>query len=136
MRVDVSAEPAGGVRSRAAVGVYALLLAITVAAWTHVLTTMPGGDTAGMDMVMTPTWSDALAYVVAWAIMMAAMMLPSAAPMIGLYAATQKTGGVAARAGSVALFVLAYLALWALTGVPIYIVSLGLMALTAGTLTY
>lgn len=135
MSVGVSADP-GGVGSRTALAVYGILLVITAAAWTHVLAAMPGGDMAGMDMVMTPTWSDALAYVTAWAIMMAAMMLPSAAPMIGLYAATHKTGGVATRAASVSLFVLAYLGLWALTGVPIYLANLALMAVTASTLTY
>ena len=138
MSTRVSADPAGvgGARSRSALVVYAALLVITVAAWTHVLTAMPGGDMAGMDMVMTPTWADALAYVAAWAVMMAAMMLPSAAPMVGLYAATQKTGGVIARATCVTLFGLAYVGLWAVTGVPIYAGSLALMALGAGTLTY
>ena len=139
MSTRASAEPAGGAasaRSRAALVVYAALLVVTVAAWTHVLTAMPDGDMAGMEMVMTPSWTDALAYVVAWAVMMAAMMLPSAAPMIGLYAATQKTGRVVVRATSVALFALAYLALWGLTGVPIYAGSLALMALSTGALTY
>lgn len=139
MSTRVSAGPArvgGGVRSRAALVVYAVLLVITAAAWTHVLTSMPEGDMAGMDMVMTPTLTDAVPYVVAWAIMMAAMMLPSAAPMIALYAATQKSGGVVTRAASVALFVLAYLGLWALTGAPVYFASLALMALHASTLAY
>lgn len=138
MSTRVSAGPAGvgSARSRAALVVYAVLLVLTVAAWTHVLTAMPEGDMAGMDMAMAPTWTDALAYVVAWAIMMAAMMLPSAAPMIGLYAATQKTGGVVARATCVAVFALAYVALWGLTGLPMYAGSLALMALSAGTLTY
>jgi predicted metal-binding membrane protein len=97
---------------------------------------MPAGDMAGMDMVMTPAWSDALPYMFAWAIMMAAMMLPSAAPVIGLYAATQKSAGAVGRAVSVALFALAYLGLWALTGVPVYFASLALMALSASALAY
>ena len=139
MSTRVSAGPAGGIgggRSRAALAVYAVLLIITVGAWAHVLRAMPAGDMAGMEMVMTPTWGDALAYVIAWAIMMAAMMLPSAAPMIGLYAATQRSGGVLRRAASVALFALAYLGLWALTGVPVYFASLALMTLGVGTLAY
>jgi predicted metal-binding membrane protein len=97
---------------------------------------MPGGDMAGMDMVMTPTLVDAAAYVGAWAIMMAAMMLPSALPMLGLYAATQKTGQWPAKVVGVGLFALVYVALWALTGVPVYAASLGLMAVTADTLVY
>jgi predicted metal-binding membrane protein len=125
-----------GVRDRATLITYGVLLLITAGAWLHVVTAMPGGDMAGMDMVMTPTLADAAAYVVAWAVMMAAMMLPSALPMLGLYAATQKAANVTARAGAVALFALMYLALWALTGVPVYLASLALMAMTATTLAY
>ena len=45
--------------------------------------------------------------------MMAAMMLPSALPMIGLYAATQRSvGGPARRMLRVALFTLVYLGVW------------------------
>jgi predicted metal-binding membrane protein len=43
-------------------------------------------DMAGMEMAMSPTLADGAAYVGAWAVMMAAMMLPSALPMIRLYA--------------------------------------------------
>ena len=139
MSTRVSGEPARvgvAVRSRAALVVYAVLLVITAAAWTHVLMEMPAGDMAGMNMVMAPTWADAVPYVIAWAVMMAAMMLPSAAPMIALYAATQRSGGGVARAASVALFVLAYLGLWALTGAPVYFASLALMVLHASTLAY
>jgi len=136
MSVGISADPRGRLGGHAVRAVYAVLLVITAAAWTHVLMAMPGGDMAGMDMMMTPTWGDALAYVSAWTIMMAAMMLPSAAPMIFLYAAAQKSGVAGARAASVALFVLAYLTLWSLTGVAVYFASLGLMALDASKLAY
>lgn len=113
-----------------------MLLVITAVAWTHVLTAMPGGDMAGMEMAMAPTVGDGVAYVVAWAVMMAAMMLPSALPMIGLYAATRKEASAAARALSIGLFALTYLGLWALTGVPVYAASLALMAVAADTLAY
>ena len=66
---------------------YLALLAVTGAAWAHVVWMARTDEMAGMDMVMTPTFVDALAFVAAWAVMMAAMMLPSALPMIGLYAA-------------------------------------------------
>jgi predicted metal-binding membrane protein len=140
MGVGISAGPSGSVervRNRTTLIVYAVVIVLTAAAWVHVLTSMPGGDMAGMDMVMAPTLTDALAYVVAWAIMMAAMMLPSALPMIGLYASTQRNArSVAAKAGPVALFVLTYWGLWTLTGVPVYVASLALMAVTAGALAY
>ena len=67
----LSAGPSGGLaggRDRATLVVYAVLLVLTVAAWAHVLTAMPDGDMAGMNMAMAPTWSDALAYVFAWAV--------------------------------------------------------------------
>jgi predicted metal-binding membrane protein len=115
---------------------YVVLLLITAGAWVHVVTAMPGGDMAGMDMVMAPTLLDGVAYVVAWAVMMAAMMLPSALPMIGLYAGTQRAASGPAKAVSVTLFALMYLGLWTLTGVPIYAASLALMAITTETLAY
>ena len=122
---------------RVTVITHVVLALITTGAWIHVATTMRGGDdTAGMEMSMAPTPLDALAYVVAWAIMMAAMMLPSALPMIGLYAGTQKSASPPARLTSVALFALMYLGLWALTGLPVYAASLLLMAITAETLAY
>jgi predicted metal-binding membrane protein len=94
-------------------------------------------DMAGMEMAMTPTVIDAAAYVGAWGVMMVAMMLPSALPMIGLYAATQRNATSAlAKTTAVALFSLAYLALWTMTGLPVYFAGLALMALKAETLAY
>jgi len=83
-------------------------------------------------MVMTPTVVDALAFVAAWAVMMAAMMLPSALPMIGLYAAMHRTEtSPVPRTVPVALFTLIYLGLWAATGVPMYVASVALSALAS-----
>src|SRR5688500_4247483 len=122
---------------RVTVITHVVLGVIAAGAWTHVARWRPGGDDmAGMEMSMAPTLLDGLAYVVAWAIMMAAMMLPSALPMIGLYAGTQKAASTPARLASVALFALMYLGLWALTGLPVYAASLLLMAITAETLAY
>jgi predicted metal-binding membrane protein len=131
-----SPRRAEGVRDRTTLVIYVLLLVVTGGAWAHILTSMSGGDMAGMDMVMTPTLIDGVSYVVAWAVMMTAMMLPSALPMIGLYAGTQRPASIPTRAVSVALFALTYLALWALTGIPVYLASLALMAVSAGTLAY
>jgi predicted metal-binding membrane protein len=65
------------------------------------------------------------------------MMLPSAAPMIALYAATQrKAAGAGAQAAAVGSFALMYLVLWAATGLPIYFASLALMAVAPNTLAY
>jgi predicted metal-binding membrane protein len=55
-------------------------------------------------------------FVAAWTVMMVAMMLPSAAPLVLLY-----SRGASARA--TLLLVLGYLAVWAAAGVPAYIGS-------------
>jgi predicted metal-binding membrane protein len=115
-----------------------VFLAITMAAWVHVVwSAMAMDDMAGMDMVMSPAWFDGLAFVAAWAVMMAAMMLPSALPMIGLYAATQRDApGVVPHAVPVALFTLIYLGLWTVTGVPIYFASVALSGVTSDVRGY
>jgi predicted metal-binding membrane protein len=116
---------------------YMVLLALTGAAWAHVVWTAMTDDMAGMDMVMTPTLVDGLAFVVAWGVMMAAMMLPSALPMITLYAATQRGEPGAVRVpGAVATFTLVYLAVWAATGVPMYGASVALSRLTPAARAY
>jgi predicted metal-binding membrane protein len=113
---------------------YAVLLAVTAAAWAHVLHMSLAPDPmAGMDMPLTFDARGALTYVAAWAVMMAAMMLPSALPVIGLYAATQRTAASGPATIPVTLFTLIYLGLWALSGVPIYAASVWLGALAADT---
>jgi len=114
----------------------ALLLVLAALAWVRVLFSQMDDDMAGMGMAMAPTVAEGLAYVAAWAVMMAAMMLPSALPMIGLYAATQRNASRVRRVVSVALFTAIYLGLWALTGVPIYLGSVALSAVTPKALAY
>ena len=116
---------------------YLVLMIVTVMAWVSMIRTPMRHDMAGMQMVMAPTFADATAYVAAWAVMMTAMMLPSAAPMIALYAATQRNEPRAgARGLAVGTFAVAYLVLWAATGLPAYVAGLGLMALSQTTLAY
>jgi predicted metal-binding membrane protein len=107
---------------------YVVLLVVAAGAWAQVVWSAMTDDMAGMDMIMTPALTDGLAFVIAWGIMMAAMMLPSALPMIGLYAATQRNRPAAAAAPGVptALFTLVYLGLWTATGVPMYFASVAL----------
>jgi predicted metal-binding membrane protein len=123
-------------RDRAGVLTSVVLLALAAAAWARVLLVPMVDDMPGMGMVMPPTVVDGLAYVAAWTIMMAAMMLPSALPMIGLYAAMQRNGSPRGQVVAVALFTSIYLGLWALTGVPIYLGSVALGALTQKALAY
>ena len=124
-------------RDRAAVLTSVVLLLLAAAAWARVLLAPMGADDmAGMGMGMAPTVAGGVAYVVAWTIMMAAMMLPSALPMIGLYAATQRNASLGGRVVAVTLFTSIYLGLWALTGIPIYLGSVALGALTQKALAY
>jgi len=90
-----------------------------------------------MTMFMPVTLSDGLAFVASWGVMMTAMMLPSALPMIGLYAATQRGEAAPAPRGvPVAVFTLVYLAVWAASGVPVYLAHTGLMALSPRAFAY
>jgi predicted metal-binding membrane protein len=68
--------------------------------------------------------TDAVAYVVAWGVMMAAMMLPSAVPMIALYGAMRRSFSQTGQKGlSAAAFTLVYLVVWTGFGIPIYVAS-------------
>ena len=91
---------------RALVTVVLPLLAAAAAAWAL---------TAGMSNMMLNAGS----FLLAWLIMMVAMMLPAAAPVVALYALAARRGAVAA----VPVFVAGYLCIWAATGAPAYLVS-------------
>lgn len=98
---------------------------------------MPGmdasGSMTGMGMGPSASAGAAVAFVAAWAVMMAAMMLPSAVPMIGLYATVRTR--MSARSGRPAVattgFAATYLVVWTLTGIPVYAAAAGLAKLTA-----
>lgn len=95
----------------------ALALAAALA-WAWLLSSSIGGsdgDTAMGAMAMPPAPFSA-AYLTAtiamWAIMMVAMMVPSAAPMILLHARIDRAPSSAARLTHTLVFVLAYLLVW------------------------
>ena len=125
-------------RDRASVLTYITLLVVAAAAWIHVVWSAARMEDMGdMVMPMAPTLSEGAFFVAAWTVMMAAMMLPSASPMITLYAATQRTArSPLARALAVSAFTLVYVGLWAGTGIPIYVASLALGAMTPGARAY
>jgi len=90
-----------------------------------------------MTMPMPATVADGLAFVVSWGVMMTAMMLPSALPMISLYGATQRrAAGGAARGVPVAGFTAVYLLLWTASGIPVYLAHTFLMMLTGSAFAY
>src|SRR5215475_214551 len=104
----------------------ALVLGAAVAAWVSVVRSSLQGDDVMMTMPMPATWADGTVFVLGWAIMMAAMMLPSALPMISLYGSIHRSKvapahRVIAEGVSVAGFTAVYLVVWAVSGVPVYL---------------
>ena len=98
--------------------VLAGLAAVSAAAWAYLLfgsgldMKRMGANAMGM-MAMAPEWTAGYAALIfaMWAVMMAAMMLPSASPTILLVAALAQRGATGPKAGA-ALFAGGYLAVW------------------------
>lgn len=105
-------------RDRSTLVTGGLLLVVALVAWIDFLVQ------PGMVTPMTPSLAEALGFLGAWGIMMVAMMLPSAAPMIALYGAVRRN---AASTGYNSLpelvFTLVYVVAWVAIGVPIYVGS-------------
>ena len=114
-----------------------VLLLIAAAAWADVIRSSREGPDMMMTMFMPPTVADALVFVASWGVMMAAMMLPSALPMIRLYGATLRgDAATTPRALAIAAFTLVYLAVWTASGAPVYLAHTGLMALSPRAFAY
>lgn len=124
------------VRDRVTVLTSVVLLLIAAAAWVSVVRTSLWSDDMMMTMPMPATVADGLEFVVSWGVMMTAMMLPSALPMISLYGATQRRPAGATRGVPVAVFTVVYLALWAASGVPVYFAHTLLMTLAGSAFAY
>ena len=60
-------------------------------------------------------------YVTTWVVMMAAMMFPSIAPMVLMYARVARTRRARGLGGSTGLFVVGYLVTWSLFGLTAYV---------------
>ena len=93
-----------------------VLLVIALAAWA-VLLVQPEAPMAGSGL------AGLLLFLVAWGVMMTAMMLPSAAPMIAMYSVMRRSENHAPAGIPTAAFALVYLALWVAFGIPVYFVS-------------
>ena len=91
-------------------------------AWVGVLVL---NRSAGMEMGATMGMGP-IAFVAAWTLMMAAMMLPSVAPVATLYV----RGFDGRQLDRLALFVLGYLLVWTLIGVPAFLVAVGVDSLS------
>lgn len=95
------------------------LVAITAQSWFLVLAAGSSMQMAGPGA--SPSVAEAALFTVEWGVMMAAMMLPSAAPMIMLYrTVSRRLSAEGDRAIPVALFAGVYLLLWLLCGIPVY----------------
>jgi predicted metal-binding membrane protein len=94
------------------------LAAMVILAWLyliHIKTAMPNMDMPGMVMLDLHEWGPAtvLLLFVMWAVMMVAMMVPSAAPMILAFLTVNQRRRAAERPlVPVAIFLFGYLAVW------------------------
>jgi predicted metal-binding membrane protein len=107
------------------IGLLAGLLAVAVACW--VLT---GHRMAGMDAGPGTALGGLGWFLVSWAVMMAAMMLPSAAPMAVAHARVR----VRARGRGTLTFAAGYLLAWSAAGLLAYALIEGVRALHLGFL--
>jgi len=134
--VGPSEEPVP-VRDRVTVLTSVVLLLIAAAAWVSVVRSSLRGDDMMTTMPMPATVADGLAFVVNWGVMMTAMMLPSALPMISLYGATRRgAAGAPGKGVPVTIFTAVYLLLWAASGVPVYFAHTVLMTLAESAFAY
>ena len=117
---------------RAALIALAATVGIAALAWVGILAdavmgmsgTDPGGTAGHAGMApsdATGAFVGAVAYVLSWGVMMTAMMLPSAAPMVALYGAIRRHAGQTGQRGiATAPFALLYLLSWLAVGIPVY----------------
>jgi predicted metal-binding membrane protein len=100
---------------------------------------MTGDRMAGMDAGPGTDLGGLGFWVTAWVVMMAAMMFPSIAPMVLMYARIEegrRERGRSTEAGTTALFVGGYLLTWAAAGLIGYAIIEGGRALDLGFLSW
>jgi predicted metal-binding membrane protein len=127
-----SAAPAGGsgvtpayAAVRARLGLVAALFALAALGWVWTAHEMSGMDAGPWTSLGGLGW-----FLVIWVVMMAAMMLPSVAPTIALYAKMTK-----ARSSLLAwLFTGGYLLTWAGAGLVAYLIGVGAVAVFGDSL--
>ncbi len=111
-----------------------LLLAITAASWAWLVSQQmsPPAPSMNMGAANVMSLAGATTFLIAWGVMMAAMMLPSATPMIALYGAIHRNAAQSGQPGvPTSVFALVYVGLWVVLGVPVYIASVMLAAASA-----
>ena len=118
-----AASPAAYPRDPAETYVLAALFGIAAAGWAYVIWQSQADDEMSMGLTMG---MGAPLFLVSWVTMMAAMMFPTAAPMMRMFA--RISGGKRSRGEEGAptwMFVAGYLAVWAGVGVPAYLLARG-----------
>ncbi|AWI80552.1 hypothetical protein CEW87_14980 [Parazoarcus communis] len=104
--------------------------AVVLLSWLYLWHSAAGMDHAGMAMASMPRATDATALLltfVMWTVMMAGMMLPSAAPTILMYGTlVRKNGAVGKILPGVWVFAAGYLLMWALFSVAATLLQAGL----------
>lgn len=106
--------------------VLALLLFCTAASWAALVWR------GGMAMANSPALgAGAVAFLVLWVVMMAAMMLPSAAPMILAFHALEAGRQLGGAGKATWMFVAGYLALWTFVGLGAFVAASMAEALAA-----
>jgi predicted metal-binding membrane protein len=116
--VEISGWPTGERIQLGQAAIIVALLALAALGWLLVDVRM-----AGMDEGPTTDLGSFGFYVSAWIVMMAAMMLPSAAPMVAAHATVERRRhdlGRAAERGATAAFVGGYLVVWTAFGIAAY----------------
>jgi predicted metal-binding membrane protein len=108
----VKSQPRVGIRHLSGESLTLTLVALAAVSWW--LTSMLSSDMRA-DTTMTPM--SLAPFLVVWTLMMAAMMLPAVTPVVRLYQRAAAAGRVAPSAS----FVFGYLAVWALSGLPAYL---------------
>ena len=104
-------QPLPGLRG----GLIGALLLLAAAAWIFT-----GLRMRGMDAGPGTALGSLGFYITTWIVMMAAMMFPSIAPMVLIYARVAKTRRARGLGGSTGLFVAGYLVTWSLFGLAAY----------------
>ncbi len=127
----MTARDLGGGRG---IALSALLLATTAFAW---LSVMQSATAMHMPWMEPLSGTALIAFTLEWGVMMTAMMLPSAAPMILLYGMTSRRSGTPGeRVIPAEVFAMTYLVLWLLTGVPVYLAWVGIGEMSARSMTF
>ena len=108
-------EPVERLLSRPSLIVAACLAGAAGLAWLWLIRTAVPGDAMAMPMA-EHAWSAPylLSAFIMWLLMMVAMMLPSAAPMILFYARFARRSGMRGAGAATALFVSTYVGVWGL----------------------